>query len=269
MKNPNPSDTTSTGMPAARAASANGDERPASWGWAAAFALSASGSAVMRPTSQAISLREPTSPASYAATCDSQSAVDELGHERVGHVGLGDGPVVVDEERDRRRAGGQRRHRQRRSRAARSAGRAAGSSRDGTRPASRATPGRIARPPGQPHAEHDDRAAHDLRRARPARRGSSAPRITAPAGTRNWIAVTRVGPTSRIALNTNTLAMPAASAPAYTIASDNRRRERRGSARSRPPTAPNGASTIAPPTTVQAVAGSGSTVRRIRAPAVV
>ena len=37
MKNPNPSDTTSTGMPAAWARRTNG-ANPGSWGWAAAVA---------------------------------------------------------------------------------------------------------------------------------------------------------------------------------------------------------------------------------------
>ena len=74
MKKPNPSDTTSTGTPAASARSANG-RNAGSCGWAAALARRASGSAVISPTSQAIRRREPTSPASYSATCDSQSAV--------------------------------------------------------------------------------------------------------------------------------------------------------------------------------------------------
>ena len=74
MKNPNPSDTTSTGMPAARARSANG-RNVASWGCAAAFARSASGSASISPTSQAISRREPMRPASYSATHASHSPV--------------------------------------------------------------------------------------------------------------------------------------------------------------------------------------------------
>ena len=74
MKNPNPSDTTSTGIPAARAASANATN-PGSCGCAAALAMSWAGSAVIRPTSQCMSLRDPTMPSSYAATYDSQSAV--------------------------------------------------------------------------------------------------------------------------------------------------------------------------------------------------
>ena len=63
MKNPNPSETTSTGIPAASARSANG-RNDGSCGCAAALARSASGSAVINPTSQAISRREPTRPAS-------------------------------------------------------------------------------------------------------------------------------------------------------------------------------------------------------------
>ena len=63
MKNPNPSDTTSTGTPAASARSANG-RKDGSCGWAAALARRASGSAVISPTSQAMSRREPVRPAS-------------------------------------------------------------------------------------------------------------------------------------------------------------------------------------------------------------
>jgi hypothetical protein len=74
MKNPNPSETTSTGMPASRARSATA-RKPGSCGWAAAFARSDSGSARMRPTSHAISRREPTRPASYSATQASHSPV--------------------------------------------------------------------------------------------------------------------------------------------------------------------------------------------------
>jgi len=96
----------------------------------------------------------------------------------------------------------------------------------------------------------------------------TAPRMTAPTGTRNWVEVTRVGPTSRIALNTNTFAIPAASAPAYRIASAAWGENVTGPALAASQT-PNGASTTAPATTVQVVAGRGSTVRRIRAPATV
>ena len=74
MKKPNPSDTTSTGMPAARARSANGRN---------AGVVRLGGR--LRPQRVGIRADEPdlpghqpprpTSPASYAATCDSQSAV--------------------------------------------------------------------------------------------------------------------------------------------------------------------------------------------------
>ena len=63
MKNPNPSDTTSTGTPADCARRTNGT-KPGSWGWAAAVASSPAGSASTWAISQVISRREPISPAS-------------------------------------------------------------------------------------------------------------------------------------------------------------------------------------------------------------
>ena len=104
MKNPNPSDTTSTGIPAARARSANGTNA-GSCGCAAAFAAARRGRRVISPTSQAISLREPDEPGVVRRDVRLPVRGHELGHERVGDVGLGDRPVVVDENRDRRLPG--------------------------------------------------------------------------------------------------------------------------------------------------------------------
>ena len=74
MKKPKPSLTTSTGMPAARARRTNCGN-PASWGWAAASERSASGGAVMSPTSHSMIRREPARPASYSAALASHSSV--------------------------------------------------------------------------------------------------------------------------------------------------------------------------------------------------
>ena len=63
MKKPNPSETTSTGMPAAIARRANGTN-PASCGWAAATSNSASVSVSTIAISSVIRRREPISPAS-------------------------------------------------------------------------------------------------------------------------------------------------------------------------------------------------------------
>ena len=63
MKKPNPSDTTSTGIPAACARRTNGTN-PASCGWAAAVANSSAGSASTSDISSVISRREPSRPAS-------------------------------------------------------------------------------------------------------------------------------------------------------------------------------------------------------------
>ena len=63
MKNPNPSDTTSIGTPADCARRTNGTN-PGSWGWAAAVASSAAGSASTWAISHVISRRDPISPAS-------------------------------------------------------------------------------------------------------------------------------------------------------------------------------------------------------------
>src|SRR3954453_4672328 len=91
---------------------------------------------------------------------------------------------------------------------------------------------------------------------------SQAPSSTAPNGTRNCDAVTRVGPTRRIALNRNTLAMPAASAPEYRIAStDGAVTVTAGDVR-RPP-GPNSRQNTIQPRTAHAVACSGSTWRSI------
>ena len=72
MKNPNPSETTSTGMPADRARSTS-VTKPGSCGWLEAVANRSAGSASIRPISQAISRREPMPPASYFAASASQS----------------------------------------------------------------------------------------------------------------------------------------------------------------------------------------------------
>ena len=75
MKNPNPSDTTSTGIPAARARSANGRNAPV---------VGLGGG--LRPERVGVRVDQPDlpghqpprarrSPASYSATCDSQSPV--------------------------------------------------------------------------------------------------------------------------------------------------------------------------------------------------
>ena len=215
MKNPNPSETTSTGIPAARAASANGRN-------AAVVRLRGG----LRPEPPGPRdqpdlpghqlAASPTRPASYSATYASQSAGHELGHERVADVGLGDRPVVVDEQRDRRRAGGQRRDRER------GAGRRRG--RVGQRAGHRrrhAAPSRAVRRTAA--AYRGRRVSHtprtmtappsDLRRARPARRARSRRAGPPRTGRGTAVALTRVGPTSRIAWNRNTLAMPAASAP--------------------------------------------------------
>ncbi len=71
MKNPNPSETTSTGIPALWARRTNGTN-PGSCGWAAAVASNAAGSASTIDISRVISRREPMSPASYAAASASQ-----------------------------------------------------------------------------------------------------------------------------------------------------------------------------------------------------
>ena len=63
MKKPNPSDTTSTGIPAACARRTNGT-KPGSCGWAAAVANRAAGSASTIAISSVMSRREPISPAS-------------------------------------------------------------------------------------------------------------------------------------------------------------------------------------------------------------
>jgi len=63
MKNPKPSDTISTGMPAAWARSTNGT-KPGSCGCAAAVARRLSGGAAMSPISISIRCREPICPAS-------------------------------------------------------------------------------------------------------------------------------------------------------------------------------------------------------------
>ncbi len=63
MKNPNPSDTTSIGMPASCASRTNGTN-PGSCGWAAAVASRASAGTSTRDISSSISRRDPTWPAS-------------------------------------------------------------------------------------------------------------------------------------------------------------------------------------------------------------
>ena len=63
MKKPNPSDTISTGMPAAWAVRTNGT-KPSSCGWAAAVAYRSAGSLSTIAISRSISRREPISPAS-------------------------------------------------------------------------------------------------------------------------------------------------------------------------------------------------------------
>ena len=64
MKKPNPSETTSTGMPAASARRTNGT-KPGSWGWAAAVGQERpSSGASTSAISSSISRREPISPAS-------------------------------------------------------------------------------------------------------------------------------------------------------------------------------------------------------------
>ena len=200
MKKPNPSDTISTGMPAAWARRTNGT-KPGSCGCAAAVASSASGSASTRAISQAISRREPMQPGVVrgrlglpdagtcsAMTCRSRRSARSCRRSR--------------EDRQRRRPSRERRDE-------RAPGRARpvgiGVIRAGRRPAAvDATPSRVSATP----ATMID-AAEDL--GRPDRLAQEdAASTTAIAGTSDWSAVTRVGPSSRTPLKTTTLARPAA-----------------------------------------------------------
>ncbi len=72
MKNPKPSETTSTGTPTDWASRTNGTN-PASCGCAAAVENSSAGSASTSDISRVMRRLEPDSPASYAATSASQS----------------------------------------------------------------------------------------------------------------------------------------------------------------------------------------------------
>ena len=190
---------------------------------------------MISPTSHAISRREPTQPGVVLRDVRLPVGGHELGHQRVGDVGAGDGPVVVDEDRERRLA------RPRAAAPARAAARTTGAGR--AAPSSRAR-----RPVTRPRIAGRGRAGGriDGRRVSQTPSTMTAPPITcgSPTGSaRNTRAEDdgarrheelhrgRAGrPDDRIALNTNTLAMPAASAPEYRIATIDRGRDRRPAA---------------------------------------
>ena len=72
MKNPNPSLTTSTGIPAACARRTKGT-KPGSWGCLAAVSRSAAPSTRTSSISHSMSRREPRRPSSYRAAISSQA----------------------------------------------------------------------------------------------------------------------------------------------------------------------------------------------------
>ena len=206
MKNPNPSETTSTGIPAAWARRTNGT-KPGSCGWAAAVASSVGR---VRVDHRHLEVHQPARAHQAGVVGGGLGLPDArhvLGHDRVGHVGQGDRPVVVDEDRQRRRAGD--------AAAERAARRRPGSI---TARAGADAPATARRPLGH---EPRRRSATPARMIAPpttwtGRIGSprkTAAMTTASAGTRNCSAVTRVGPRSFTPWKTTTFANPAASVP--------------------------------------------------------
>ncbi len=104
MKNPKPSLTTSTGIPG-RAGPPDEEGKPGSWGWAAASARSSSAGRRDQPDLPLHEAPGPGQPGVVLGRPGFPLIGDELRHQRIRDVGLGDGAVVVDEDRDRRLAG--------------------------------------------------------------------------------------------------------------------------------------------------------------------
>ena len=183
MKKPKPSDTISTGMPAACARRTNGTN-VGSCGCAAAVASRSADGTSTSDISSSINRRDPIRPRVIGRHLGFPDPGDVLGHDRVGDIGQRDGPVVVDEDGQRRLPWEERQDRWRRPVLARhraSPLNARAARRPGNEPRRRrATPARMMAPPttwigrigsDEEDRGHDDRERRDeeLERAHPCR----------------------------------------------------------------------------------------------------